>query len=129
MLDYRAEPYDTDWTMSRDDQSLAPGDAIFLSFLLWGPATAYDIKKGMAASVSHFWTAAHSQVYQQAARLTRDGFVKEKDTGSARRKKLLTLTAKGRRAVDAWLRSPAGPAELRDESLAKLFFAAHGDRA
>jgi PadR family transcriptional regulator AphA len=113
--------------MSRESSKLATGDAIFLSFLLWGPRSAYDIKKAMSVSVSHFWSAAHSQVYQQATRLARDGFLKEKDALGARRKKVLSLTPKGRRAVDAWLRAPAGEPELRDESLAKLFFAAHGD--
>lgn len=113
--------------MARSRPALAAGDAIFLAFLLWGPASPYDIKKAMAMSVSHFWSAAHSQVYQQASRLARDGYLKETGAPGARRKKLLSLTAKGRRAVDAWLRSPAATAELRDESLAKLFFAAHGD--
>lgn len=113
--------------MSSAEQDLSTGDAIFLSFLTWGPMSAYDIKKVMTVSVSHFWSAAHSQVYQQAARLARDGYLRERTAEGARRKKLLTLTAKGRRAVRTWLRTPAAPAELRDEMLAKLFFAAHGD--
>ena len=105
----------------------APGDCIFMAFLLWGPASAYDIKKTMAISVSYFWSAAHSQVYQQASRLLRDGYIKEKDAPGGRRKRILSLTAKGRKAVNEWLRSPASFPELRDEALAKLFFAAHGD--
>jgi DNA-binding PadR family transcriptional regulator len=111
--------------MSSED--LAPGDSIFMAFLLWGPASAYDIKKTMAVSVSYFWNAAHSQVYQQASRLLRDGYIKEKDAPGGRRKRILSLTAKGRKAVNEWLRSPASFPELRDEALAKLFFAAHGD--
>jgi PadR family transcriptional regulator AphA len=115
--------------MSRAEPKLTPGDAIFLAFLTWGPMSAYDVKKAMAVSVSHFWEAAHSQVYQQAARLARDGFVREKEVPGGRRKKVLTLTPKGKKAVDRWLRSPAAAPELRDEALAKLFFAAHGDVA
>jgi DNA-binding PadR family transcriptional regulator len=113
--------------MSRAEPKLTTGDAIFLSFLTWGPMSAYDIKKIMAVSVNHFWDAAHSQVYQQAARLARDGFVREKEAPGGRRNKVLTLTAKGTHAVKDWLGSPAAPAALRDEGLAKLFFAAHGD--
>jgi DNA-binding PadR family transcriptional regulator len=115
--------------MSSRNQDLAPGDHIFLAFLLWGPASAYDIKKTMAVSVSYFWSAAHSQVYQQASRLLRDGYIKEKEAPGGRRKRILSLTPKGRKAVNAWLRSPASFPELRDEALAKIFFAAHGDTA
>ena len=113
--------------MSSPATDLAPGDHIFLAFLLWGPASAYDIKKTMAISVSYFWNAAHSQVYQQATRLLRDGYIKEREAPGARRKRILSLTPKGRRAVKEWLASPASFPELRDEALAKLFFAAHGD--
>ena len=113
--------------MSRQESELAPGDHIFMAFLLWGPASAYDIKKTMAISVSYFWSAAHSQVYQQASRLLRDGYIKEKDAPGGRRKRILSLTPKGRKAVNEWLASPASLPDLRDESLAKLFFAAHGD--
>jgi len=114
--------------MSSAEHELSPGDAIFLAFLLWGPASAYDIKKTMAISVSNFWSAAHSQVYQQANRLLRDGYIKEREAPGGRRKRILSLTPKGRRDVNEWLRSPASVPEFRDEALAKLFFAAHGDR-
>ncbi len=113
--------------MSRRDSEPAAGDHIFLAFLLWGPASAYDIKKTMAISVSYFWSAAHSQVYQQANRLLRDGYIKEKEAPGGRRKRILSLTPRGRKAVNDWLRSPASFPELRDEALAKVFFAAHGD--
>jgi DNA-binding PadR family transcriptional regulator len=113
--------------MSRKSSEPPAGDNIFLAFLLWGPASTYDIKKTMAISVNNFWSAAHSQVYQQANRLLRDGYIKEREAPGGRRKRILSLTPKGRRAVNTWLRSPASFPELRDEALAKLFFAAHGD--
>jgi DNA-binding PadR family transcriptional regulator len=113
--------------MSRESFELPAGDHIFLAFLLWGPASAYDIKKTMAISVSYFWSAAHSQVYQQATRLLREGYIKEREAPGGRRKRILSLTPKGRRAVNDWLRSPASFPELRDEALAKLFFGVHGD--
>ena len=103
---------------------LAPGDYVFLSFLTMGPMTAYDIKKFMAESVSNFWSAAHSQVYQQAARLTRDGYVRQREVAGPRLKRQLSLTAKGREAVVEWLRSPARPPEIFSEPLVKVFFAA-----
>lgn len=102
---------------------LAAGDYVFLSFLTWGPMTAYDVKKMMEISVSNFWAAAHSQVYQQASRLLRDGYVQEKAVGGRRQKRLLSLTDKGRRAALNWLRQPAEGPQLYMESLVKLFFA------
>jgi len=109
--------------MSNQSPKLAPGDYVFLAFLTWGPMTAYDIKKFMAESVSNFWSAAHSQVYQQARRLTRDGYVREQTLPGARRKRQLQLTAKGRRVVTNWLRQPARAPQYHAESLVKLFFA------
>jgi DNA-binding PadR family transcriptional regulator len=103
---------------------LAPGDFVFLAFLTWEPMTAYDIKKFMAESVSNFWSTAHSQVYQQARRLVRDGFVREQALPGARRKRVLHLTPKGRRAVMHWLRQPAQPPQYFSEAMVKLFFAA-----
>lgn len=102
---------------------LAPGDFVFLSFLAWAPMTAYDVKKFMAQSVSNFWTAAHSQVYQQARRLARDGYLREQPVPGARRKRLLHLTPKGRRAVRTWLRQPARPPQYFSEAMVKVFFA------
>lgn len=109
--------------MSNQRPKLAPGDYVFLAFLTWAPMTAYDIKKFMAESVSNFWSAAHSQVYQQARRLVRDGYVREQPVPGARRKRMLQLTPRGRRAVSQWLRHPANPPQFYAESLVKLFFA------
>ena len=108
----------------RPKPALAPGDYVFLSFLAWEPMTAYDIKKFMAESVSNFWSAAHSQVYQQAKRLIRDGYVREQVLPGARRRRVLHLTPKGRRAVMHWLRTPAHPPQYYSEAMVKLFFAA-----
>ncbi len=108
---------------AKPKQELAPGDHVFLSILTWEPMSAYDVKKFMAASVSNFWSAAHSQVYQQAKRLVRDGYVREREIPGGRRKRILQLTPKGRRAVTAWLRHPARPPQFYCESLVKVFFA------
>jgi DNA-binding PadR family transcriptional regulator len=116
--------------MSRAEPDLSGGDYAFLGMLATGCDTAYEVKKAMEASISFFWSAAHSQVYQQAARLVRDGYVKEKQERTGRRRNILGLTSKGRRALRAWLPSPAAPAEFRDEMLVKVFFAAEApDRA
>jgi DNA-binding PadR family transcriptional regulator len=114
--------------MSRDSSSLAPGDFVFLAFLLGGAMSAYDIKGLMASSISFFWSAAHSQVYQQAARLLRDGYIGEEAILGRRRRRLLALTPKGREALNAWLRAPSPLVQAYDQSLVKLFFGSEVDR-
>lgn len=105
---------------------LSPGDYVFMAFLGIGPMSAYDIKKAMAGSVNFFWSAAHSQVYQQARRLVRDGYLDEGETEGTRRRRTLSLTPSGREALGAWLRQPAPLVRVYDEAIAKVFF---GDQA
>lgn len=102
--------------------SLPAGDYVFMAFLAVSPMSAYDVKKAMATTVSSFWSAAHSQVYQQARRLVRDGYVAEEPGNNPRRRRLLTLTAAGRAALEAWLHSPQASVRYYDEALAKVFF-------
>jgi DNA-binding PadR family transcriptional regulator len=113
--------------MSRAEKPLPSGDYAFLAMLLLAPMSAYEIKKAMQGSVSHFYSAAHSQVYQQANRLVRDGYVREKEAPGGRRKRILALTPKGRRTVMEWLRSPDAEDQLYSELLVKVFFAAYSD--
>jgi PadR family transcriptional regulator, regulatory protein AphA len=113
--------------MSRPEKALPSGDYLFLAMLLLDPMSAYEIKKAMQGSVSHFYSAAHSQVYQQASRLVRDGYVREKETAGGRRKRILQLTPKGRRAVLEWLRAPDADDQLYSELLVKVFFASAAD--
>jgi DNA-binding PadR family transcriptional regulator len=108
---------------------LATGDYLFLAFLKNGPCSSYDIKNEMTSSISFFWSAQHSQVYQQASRLRRDGFIEPRGSTSVRNRQLLALTEKGVDAVDFWLREPASTYRVYDESLAKVYFASLTDRA
>lgn len=103
--------------------SLSTGDYVFLAFLRVGPRSAYDVKKEMASSVNFFWSAQHSQVYQQAARLRRDGYVEPRGTASGRNRQVLALTKAGRAALEDWLEQPAQPYRIYDESIAKVYFA------
>jgi DNA-binding PadR family transcriptional regulator len=113
--------------MSKRD--LSTGDYLFLAFLKTGPRSAYDLKKEMTSSVNFFWSAQHSQVYQQANRLRRDGYIEHRGSASARNRQLLAITDEGSHAVDRWLEEPAAPYRIYDESLAKLYFANYTDHA
>jgi DNA-binding PadR family transcriptional regulator len=108
---------------------LTTGDYLFLAFLKTGPHSAYEIKKEMTSSVNFFWSAQHSQVYQQANRLRRDGFIEPRGSTSTRNRQLLGLTTEGAKAVALWLKEPAAPYRVYDESLAKVYFASFAGEA
>jgi PadR family transcriptional regulator AphA len=92
---------------------------------LSGEATPYDLKQMVSATVGHFWSLPHSQLYAEPARLARAGYVTEQREQEGRRRKLYSLTDLGREAHRSWLGvlTPE-PYMLRDLALLKLFFGA-----
>jgi PadR family transcriptional regulator, regulatory protein AphA len=111
--------------MNREIQ-LTPTSHIVLGLLsMLGEATPYDLKRMVSASVGHFWSLPHSQLYAEPARLARAGYMTEHRQQDGRRRKLYALTDRGREALEDWLRVPAPePYELRDLATLKLFFGA-----
>ena len=90
-----------------------------------GQATPYDLKLMVSASVGHFWSLPHSQLYAEPARLARAGYVTEQREQDGRRRKLYSLTDRGRDALQVWLAAPTTELYmLRDLALLKLFFGA-----
>jgi PadR family transcriptional regulator AphA len=90
-----------------------------------GEASPYDLKQMASASVGHFWTLPHSQLYAEPARLAGAGYLTEEQEQSGRRRKRYSLSARGRQALDDWLGTlTPEPYVLRDVALLKLFFGA-----
>ena len=90
-----------------------------------GPSTPYDLKQMHAASVGHFWSIPHSQLYAEPERLAKAGLVSEQREAGGRRRRSFTITPKGEAALDAWLADAQAPTpELRDVALIKVFFGA-----
>jgi PadR family transcriptional regulator, regulatory protein AphA len=76
----------------------------------------------MLARGDMFWTSAPSQVYAEPRRLIALGWaVGEKQPAKTRNRTLYRLTPKGRRALKAWLREPAGFPRLQHEASVRLF--------
>jgi len=105
---------------------LTPTSYIVLGLLeLGGESTPYGLKQLVAGSVGYFWTLQHAQLYTEPARLAEAGYVKEKREDSGRRRKLYSITGRGRRALDEWrTETTTDLAELREPALLKLFFGA-----
>lgn len=106
--------------------NLTPTSYIVLGLLAnAGEATPYDLKQMVAGSVGNFWSVPHSQLYSEPERLARGGYVRERRERGGRRRKHYSLTAKGRKALEKWLATPAEELiELRDPGILKLFFGA-----
>jgi len=112
------------------DIRLTPTSYIVLGLLeLAGESTPYALKQLASASVGHFWTLQHAQLYTETERLAAAGHVTERRESGGRRRKLYALTERGRDALIAWRDDPASErAELREPSLLKLFFGADARR-
>jgi DNA-binding PadR family transcriptional regulator len=112
--------------MSRVDISLNPVSYVVLGFAAReSPVTSYDLKQMVASSVGYFWPFPHSQLYAEPARLVSAGLLDEEVEDHGRRRRLFSITAAGRVALERWIGEPAGDGtEVRDLGLLKLFFAA-----
>ena len=106
---------------------LSPISYIVLGFVAWaGEVTPYGLKQLVAVSVGNFWTLQHAQLYTEPARLAEAGYVTEQREEGGRRRKLYSITEKGRRALEEWrTETTTDLAEWREPSLIKLFFGAN----
>jgi DNA-binding PadR family transcriptional regulator len=97
-----------------------------------GPSTPYELKRHVAATIGHFWSFPHALLYTEPARLAELGLLTEEREADGRRRRVFTITDRGRAAIRDWLADPSlEPTELRDAGLLQLFFAdlgSAGDR-
>lgn len=102
--------------------SLTPTSYIVLGLVnAAGEATPYSLKQMAAATVGNFFSIPHSQLYAEPDRLAQAGYLSVRREEDGRRRKHYTLTARGRKALSAWLEAPTEEMyELRDPGLLKL---------
>ena len=90
------------------------------------PSSGYLLRQRFEGSVGSFWSATQSQIYRELHALEADGMVAvklKKGSGKPDRKEY-SLTKAGRQRLDAWLREPLDPIQLRHPLLLKFVFAA-----
>jgi DNA-binding PadR family transcriptional regulator len=91
--------------------------------LSYGQATSYQLKQRIGSTIGNFWAFAHSQLYDEPARLVAAGLVSQSIETSGRRKRTYSITDDGRKALAEWLAEPTlEQTEVRDTGLLKLFF-------
>lgn len=102
---------------------------VVLGMLCHGPATSYDLKQRVAYTIGNFWAFAHSQLYDEPARLVADGLVSETVEQGGRRRRTYSISDDGHAALRDWLATPTTEqTEVRDLGLLKLFFATFGEK-
>ncbi len=106
--------------------TLTPTSFIVLGLLeRVGEGSPYDLKTLVASSIGNFWSVPHSALYAEPERLAEGGYLSERRETEGRRRKLYSLTERGREALADWLDAPTDELpELRDPGLLKLFFGA-----
>jgi PadR family transcriptional regulator, regulatory protein AphA len=103
---------------------------VVLGMLSSRPATSYDLKQWVANTIGNFWAFAHSQLYDEPARLGAEGLVKDAVGEGVRRRRTYEILPAGRAALAEWLASPTtAQTEVRDLGLLKLFFINLGEDA
>lgn len=96
-----------------------------LSLRSW---TTYELAKQVQRSIGWFWPRAERKLYDEPKRLVAAGLAAStaQMTG-ARPRTVYTITARGRKALRAWLSESPAPPALEFEGLVKVFFADNGD--
>jgi PadR family transcriptional regulator, regulatory protein AphA len=99
---------------------------VVLGFVQWaGEATPYRLKQLVAGSVGNFWSLQHAQLYSEPERLAKAGYLTEERERGGRRRKVYSITDRGRQALADWRAEPTDAIpELRAPALLKLFFGA-----
>jgi len=94
-----------------------------LGLLAWKPMSGYDIKKLIEIGLSYFWHESYGALYPTLDRLVAEGYATRKDAPrhGKRARHVYSITARGRRQVEAWLRAPADIPRSRNELQLKFF--------
>src|SRR4029450_9274695 len=102
-----------------------------LGFLSLEPTSGYTLKQRFDGSVRSFWSATQSQIFREPHALEEEGLVEvEAVPGNGKpERKVYSLTAPGRDALQRWLAEPLEPLGLRHPMLLKLVVGARARRA
>lgn len=95
-----------------------------LGFLTRGPASGYDLYNDIDRELGMVWRMSQSQMYAVLKRLVEQGLARERETDSARAKRVISITASGESRFAEWLDAPSdcGARVLRAEFVSRLYF-------
>src|SRR5918912_1131581 len=108
--------------------ALKTSSYLILALVRAGVGSGYAIRRFIKEQrMEVFWATTFAQIYPELTDLEERGYLTHRDDPhGARQRRAHTLTAKGERALFAWLRREhVPPMELRDEGLLRLALADH----
>lgn len=101
-----------------------------LGLLAVKPWTTHELVVQVDRSLRRIWPRASSKLYEEPKKLVAHGYARASDDPVGRRRRTrYTITAKGRRALAAWLSQPGDGPVLECEQLVKIHFADSGTKA
>lgn len=104
-------------------------DVVILGFLHHEPMTGYDIKKRIDNELKYFFNGSFGNIYPALNSLEgADCIEKQEMNDSGRGRIVYTITSKGEKYLNDWIKQQNSKDELRYETLLKIFFGACVDR-
>jgi DNA-binding PadR family transcriptional regulator len=101
-----------------------------LGLLAVKPWTTHELVQQVDRSMRRLWPRAQSKLYEEPKKLVAHGFARATDDSVGRRRRTrYTITAKGRRALAAWLQQPGAGPVLEFEQLLKITFSDSGTKS
>ena len=85
-----------------------------------GPSSGYDLTRDFADTLSHVWSAKHSQVYPELGRMADAGLITVEDEGPRGRKRY-AITDAGREELRHWLTDVEPGRTVRNETALRAF--------
>lgn len=115
--------------MSRPSALTTTSYAI-LGLLAIQPWSTYELTQQMDRSLGRIWPRAASKLYEEPKKLVEHGLARaDREQVGRRPRTVYRITAKGRRALAAWLRGDSAGPVLESEPLLRVFFAESGTKA
>jgi PadR family transcriptional regulator AphA len=85
--------------------------------------SGYDLKRWMERPLGYFWSARHSQIYPELARLEEEGLVTHElvEQSGKPDKKVYRITTEGLEVLREWVVQPPVSRSVRDELTLKAY--------
>jgi PadR family transcriptional regulator AphA len=110
-------------------QPLTTTSYAVLGLLAIKPWSSYELTQQMDRSLGRFWPRATSKIYEEPKKLAAHGLARSSAESNGKRSRTVyAITAKGRRALRAWLTEPGAGPVLEFEQLLQVFFAENGTK-
>lgn len=109
---------------------LSPTGFALLAQIAREPINAYGLTLLMRKNLHYVWPRAESRIYSEVVRLEEAGLIVARaETVGRRARRVMSVTARGRAALGAWLAGPVTPGiAMESEAVLRVFFGALGAR-